>query len=868
MDRLTASSSIVGHRNVLSLTLTGVTPRPRIRVVRRLIGYAESPDDGFIVFDSADLLDEGTPSAWSIPFTSSGLAWDHVQPWGRIERETYLLTNAVSDGGLRQAEMTSFFTTSGDTNPSRATVSIYDRVSDTTVSDIFPNAVQRVITAGAVELFDSNHASLGKMLIPALPGPLTWARTGATPIVAGYTLHKSWVTTGAQDIGKPAHLRVSFVTTQGGARRLAGAFEQTLNPDTGDVLRTITIEDTADLKPQTVYYYSVYVLTPGASTWSAPRELRASVMATGTFGMRDRLYALLPAVHRYYDEPTPALAGAGQLRRFLQVVGAGLDQARSLSEGMRNSQDLLNVRVEQVPHLGSWIGWPVDQTLSSVRQRMDVLSAPELYSTIGTIPNLKRIVERETGWLCEVKEFVHNVFMTNASEILHIWELWQLTGNIGVSSNGEPSFAGGGGVLHQETHAPPGVRTWFDGRPAVAVDINGVAWLFWHSTRSGRREIWCRKVSDTVEFRPLANVPIDSPNDDWSDSSPAVVLWNGKLWLFWDSDRAGTRDIWAWLFDPMFVPPPVPDPDVMPTRVTSHTADDRNPAVVVQSNVLWLFWQSNRRGPTDIWGLTAAVSSGVLTWSPPGRITKSVHLDLTPAAILDLDGQIRLFWSSDTGDRASIHTSVFAGGSWSMPQMLPESASPSNVPPGYDESPAPVVLSAVSGVRPACLLLLWNSNRDGRKKLWWRTLVGTTWSAMRAASGTGGALSLEPMLLFDSSFGTVHFFFRSTRNEANFRSRTFTDEPEARKRGQPDDRWHYLYDTARGKDNWYARDTVGFYLTPPQGVLITSEALLKKKIEINERVKLVVDPFRPLQVRFVWFVKTSSGSDLASWDSV
>jgi hypothetical protein len=846
---LTASADIRGQRIDLSISLTGALAGPRVRVVRRRDAYSESPDDGLIVFDSADLFRDGASSPWSIPFTPSGLSWDLVRPWGRIERERYLLLNAPTDGGLRQAEITSFFTGPLDAQPARAMVAIHDDAGDTTVLDAFLSVGQRITAGGAspsVELFDSAATSLGKMVIPASPGSLTWTRTGAAPVNAAYGVVKSWITTGTLEIGVKAQLRASFITMEGAAQRLASSYEQTLSPDTGDVLRTITIEDTAGVDPQTVYYYSVYLLDPGGTAWKTPREeLRASVMSTGTFGMQDRLYALLPSIHRYNDEPTPALAGTGQLRRFLQVFGAGLDQARGFAEGLRDRQAIERVRVEQVPELASWIAWQSDQTLPSYRQRMDVVFAPELYSTVGTLPNIKRMVERETGWLCEIKELVHNVFMTNAAEPLHIWELWSLSGQI---DSDEP-------ITTKLTEAPAGSRSWFDGRPAVAADPMGVLWLFWHSTRSGRRELWCQKIGDTEPARPVfAHLPIDSPNDTWSDSAPAVVLWNGQLWLFWDSDRAGTRDIWAWPFTDKGTGP-------APQRVTSHPAEDRSPAVMVDGgNQLWLFWQSNRRGPIDIWAETCNIVAGEPSWSAPVRVTGTDSQDLTPAAVLDPDGHVRLLWSRARGNNAAIYEAVFSAGAWSEPEQLPEvDKSGDPVPAGYDESPA-IVVFTIGAI--TAMFLYFASNRDGRKKLWLRAWIGGDWTGMDTTSGILTSSSLEPAFHFDNATGSFSLFFRSTESESAFQSRTYTNDPEAKKRSRPDDRWHYLHDSARTKEDWYARDTVGLYLTPPLGSSPTPAEVLDKQAEINARVKQLIEPYRPLQVRFLWFFANSSETGL------
>ena len=237
-------------------------------------------------------------------------------------------------------------------------------------------------------------------------------------------------------------LDVSFDTgvVVGGApdvhiRRVA--YTEAHNPDTGDNDRSIAITDRdpptrgaspfqGGLDAGITYYYAAWD-APGLV---APRW-QASSIATGVHGYSERLFAKLPAVHRFYDDPASGpqpgtgLAGSWQLRRFLQVLGPALDQARSLGEALRSLQDVLAARADLLPRLGHLIGWEVDRTQSTQRQRTDILLAPEVYSSAGTVPNIEALVHRATGWTCQVKEFANNVFRTNFVEEIRLWEIWQ-----------------------------------------------------------------------------------------------------------------------------------------------------------------------------------------------------------------------------------------------------------------------------------------------------------------------------------------------------------------------------------------------------------------------------------------------------------
>jgi hypothetical protein len=67
-------------------------------------------------------------------------------------------------------------------------------------------------------------------------------------------------------------------------------------------------------------------------------------------------------------------------------------------------------------------------------------------------------------------------------------------------------------------------------------------------------------------------------------------------------------------------------------------------------------------------------------------------------------------------------------------------------------------------------------------------------------------------------------------------------------RGKLEDRWHYTYSVERSDTSLYARDTVGLYIRP-------DDATNRRPYEAEaDRVRALVEPFRPLPVRFVWFV--------------
>ncbi len=614
-----------------------------------------------------------------------------------------------------------------------------------------------------------------------------------------------------------------------------GVVDEQPDLDRGEWRARYTVLDSG-LDGGVVYYYVLF-------DRRRPR-LRAAAMATGRHGLGGRLYELLPAIHRSLDEPAPAIhrsldepapgeRDGGALRRFLEVPGAALDQVLSLAEALGGRHDVAQVRADLLPYLARWIGWDLDRTLDVMAQRQEILFAPELFRTVGTAPNLRAQVNRLTGWDCRVKDMVHNVFLSNAPERLRRWEIWSAKWD--GEAWGEP----------QRQIRSDG----FEGRPA-AVSTGGGGWLFWHRDRGGRREIWLRSL-EQGRVAPYPAV-LDGGADPaarlaWSDESPAAVTAGDRLWLFWSSDRDGAWDVWGAWDDagndgarPFEQGPQEEPPSTTarrPANLTSHPGGDRSPAAVAdRQGRIWLFWQSARRGPTDIWcrvhdGDDDNANGG---WDEnPRRVTRAERRHEMPAAAIDDEGRIWLVFCDDLGDRRNLSVVVCDGGEGAGPQALTSG-------PWRDEAPGAVC-------RGGRMWIFWHSNRSGR----WQ-ILGRPWGWAGGAAeaqgerlevASGAAADQEPAAVADGP--GLRLFWRSQRRGSC--TVDFDDEEMvARIRARSSDDWaRYTYEPG-GR---YAREAVGVYVTAGAGSAevidrqrARIQAVLARELPLNVRAVLVVEP--------------------------
>lgn len=824
-----AQAAILPGKIRLDWQWVGLEPWPMQRIVRRCLAYPSAPGDGFAVLDLTELLDA------------------NGRPWDRVERSFYFSHRnpaysaatadqsaastplSLAEDGVIQAELALCFK---DTSPARVIVICHDSGADAPIVALL-DTVTRVERKSVgsdgsrtetISIFvagtGGEEVLAGRVVVSCVPAPLAsrfeWSPAALPSVGVAFERHE-------------LQLTVSSVIERT-AERLSASFETSMAADSQrPPLRTVNLNAVFDadsgewrsrgtlleqgLRAETIHYYALFTADPGTTGgFRSEPDGRAAATPVRFYGMDRRLYGMLPAAVQRYDEPEPDLARQeqGQLRRLLQVFGAGLDQVRSQAEGLRTRHDVLNVHADLLPRLAHWIGWDYDQTLGELAQRNAILSAPEVYTTVGTAPNLRALVQRVTGWQCQVKEFVHNVFLSNAPESVRLWEIW------------EQRFDGRSWA---RSPTPISRSEGFHGRPAAAVDNAGVTWLFWHADGDGERRILLQRFDGAamVDPQPRQAMPGGA---GCSDEHPAVVARDGKIWLFWDSNRDGNWNIYTTMY--RLGPNGSPTPGEI-QKLTDHPAQDCCPAAACdREGRIWLFWQSNRRGPTDIW---VRIYDGS-AWGNPLRLTTAKLRDLMPTTASDSDNRLWLFWGADLGDRSALFGQFHSEGQWSQPQKLTEGLQ-------RDESPHAIT-------HDHKLWLFWHSDRDGRWQIHCRCRKDERWGEPFAVT-CGPGSHKEPAVVADGA--RLRLFYRSQLRGEAHKSRTVdcNDLEMLSAMRTFRDRAHYTYDTGSGDDDWYARDTVGLYLSPDtqeEHLILHNRRLLEGPLQ----------RFLPIQVRPVFVI--------------
>ncbi|MFI6289869.1 phage tail protein [Streptomyces sp. NPDC051018] len=284
----------------------------------------------------------------------------------------------------------------------------------------------------------------------------------AVPNLSGGRIDLTWRNPPAEDFAPGAPLAAVRIVRR----------ERTfpLDPDDGDlVYEGPAVSSFPDVRarPLTTYYYTVFTVTAGSPpALTADEGSRAAGFATtAEYRLGDALYRMLPAVHRRLDRPLtavdlggePSLAGAldrlpdglrdrGQLYRFLSVAGSALDLTRSLAEGLAHLHDPDTARPEFLPALARMVGWDLNRTAPVSVRRNEIAAAPYLYRGVGTVPGLRAIVNRYTGWYVQVAEMAQSIARSNSAPEYHVFAVADRTQGWRGSDDAGPLLGFGSGA--------------------------------------------------------------------------------------------------------------------------------------------------------------------------------------------------------------------------------------------------------------------------------------------------------------------------------------------------------------------------------------------------------------------------------------
>ena len=190
--------------------------------------------------------------------------------------------------------------------------------------------------------------------------------------------------------------------------------------------------------------------------------------------------------------------------------------------------------------------------------------------------------------------------------------------------------------------------------PTIVQANDGKIWVFWSSDRAGNYEIYYRTSSNNgVSWSSDSRLTFDAG----VDRRPSVArTQDGKLWLVWYSNRNGNNDLFYSYYDGSW--------SSFGQQLTADLSNDKDPSIIqTQDGKIWVFWSSYRAGYFQLWYKTTM--DGGLSWSAEIQLTTTHDWDEAPWAIQAKNGKIWVTWQRNAANDYDIYYKTFDGVAWS-----------------------------------------------------------------------------------------------------------------------------------------------------------------------------------------------------------
>jgi phage tail-like protein len=153
---------------------------------------------------------------------------------------------------------------------------------------------------------------------------------------------------------------------------------------------------TEPLKSGRFYYYTLFVYVTSDAVWW-PSGYAIELVPTN-HGSGERMWDLLPEVHREQDRLYADSSDTGPLYRFLQLFGFQFDRIRTEVASLLYAYDIDRVSGALLPVLAQQFGIDYEPELGQARVRAILKDRIHLLKLKGTKPGIEGVVSSYTGF--------------------------------------------------------------------------------------------------------------------------------------------------------------------------------------------------------------------------------------------------------------------------------------------------------------------------------------------------------------------------------------------------------------------------------------------------------------------------------------
>lgn len=229
----------------------------------------------------------------------------------------------------------------------------------------------------------------------------------------------------------------------------------------------------------------------------------------------------------------------------------------------------------------------------------------------------------------------------------------------------------------------------------------------------------------------------------------ALQLSNSTIWLAWQSNRAGSNDIYLKTLNVTATPPSW----TSSVRITTSGSNAYPSLSQFPNGTIILTWTSNPTGYDNLYFMTYANGR----WSSRVQLTSGAFYDEAARTLITTDGTLWVTWERDTPTGLShpafyhqiYSKSMSRAGSWTPDTAITTNLSVDSFTPSI----------AVS--KHDLLWFAWARNSTSFTNIVYRTLNGTSWSSDTVL--TSAAVDSSPYMMQDRN-GTIWLYWSRQAN--------------------------------------------------------------------------------------------------------
>lgn len=193
--------------------------------------------------------------------------------------------------------------------------------------------------------------------------------------------------------------------------------------------------------------------------------------------------------------------------------------------------------------------------------------------------------------------------------------------------------------------------------PALSADAQGSLYAAWVEFEKGRDFLWAAVLQPQGEKPKASLFPIPLPG-----SSVESVALAGEAQGAWGCVAVETKegwDLWAFRLGPQGL-------QGKPWPLTSDAATDIRPALAVSGPQVWVVWESNREGRRQIYGAPLMMGRSV----EPQRLSDGADSCSFPVLVGDGKGGLWAAWEQFSEGQYDIYLASFHGATWEPSRRL------------------------------------------------------------------------------------------------------------------------------------------------------------------------------------------------------